>query len=212
MPSELELFRLAQKDSTLREAFLVKKQKLVKKICYQYCGSLDDDMMQEGNIGLMLAFDKFDPDMGFQFDTYAKNWVFSYIQQYNWKKPVVRMGKRLRNKRLQEGGETTITTLSLDYQTDEGEYHIEVEDSGLPVDEIIQKQHDIYFVQKFITEIKSERSRQMVIDYYGLSGEDPKSTGVLSEIHKVSRQRIQQIVSREVKNMAMAYSKIDSGY
>ena len=207
--SELDFFRLAQTDPSLREAFLVKKQKLVKKICYQYCGSLDDDMMQEGNIGLMLAFDKFDPDLGFQFDTYAKQWVFSYIQQYNWKKHVVRIGRRLRNKRLQEGGETTITTLSLDYQTEDGEYHIEVEDSGMPIDEIIQKQHDIYFVQKFVSQIKSERNREMLKAYYGLDDEDPLNMTALSDIYKVSKQRCQQIISAEVKKIGEAYSHLD---
>lgn len=207
--SELDLFRIAQTDSGIREAFLVKKQKLVKKICYQYCGTLDDDMIQEGNIGLMIAFEKFDPDLGFQFDTYAKQWVFSYIQQYNWKKHVVRIGRRLRNKRLQEGGETTIPTISLDYQTEDGEYHIEVADSGLPLDDLIQKQHDIYFVQKFVSQIKSDRNREMLKAYYGLDDEEPINMTALSDIYNVSKQRCQQIISAEVKKIGEAYSHLD---
>lgn len=205
--SELDFFRLARTDPRIREEFLVMKQRLVRKVCYRYCGTLDDDMLQEGNIGLLLAFDKFDPDLGFKFDTYAKQWVFSYIQQCNWKKHVVRMGKRLRLKRLKDGGETTLPIVSLDFHTEEGNPHIEIEDSGVPVDELIQKEHDIYFVQKFVSQIKSDRSRQMVIDYYGLDGDEPKNTGVLSKLHNVSRQRIQQIISGEVKNLAMEYSK-----
>lgn len=206
---EIELFRLAQTDLGLREAFLIKKQRLVRNICFKYCGMLDDDMMQEGNIGLMIAFEKFDPDLGFQFDTYAKQWVFSYIQQYNWKKHTVRIGKRLRNKRLQEGGETRITTISLDWRTDEGDYHYEVEDTSAPVDELIQKQHDIHFVQQFVSQIKSERNREMLKAYYGLEDSEPINMTVLSDIYKVSKQRCQQIISAEVKKIGEAYSHLD---
>lgn len=205
---EIELFRLAQKDSGLREAFLIKKQKLVRNICYKYCGMLDDDMMQEGNIGLMVAFEKFDPDLGFQFDTYAKQWVFSYIQQYNWKKHTVRIGKRLRNKRLQEGGDTKIITLSLDWHDDEGDYHFEVKDTRMPVDEMLQKKHDIYFVQHFVSQIKSERNREMLKAYYGLDNSEPINMTVLSDIYNVSKQRCQQIISAEVKKIGEAYSHL----
>lgn len=209
MPSELELFRLAQNDSSLRERFLVKKQKLVKKICYQYCGVVDDDMLQEGNIGLMVAFDRFDPDMGFKFDTYAKNWVFSYIQQYNWKKHVVRIGRRLRAKRLQEGGETTIPTVSLDYRSEDGEF-LEIADDSLGIEDIIQKDHDIYFVQKFVRDIESDRSREMVKAYYGLEDEKPINMTALSSIYNLSKQRCQQIISKEIRKMREMYSTIDS--
>jgi RNA polymerase primary sigma factor len=42
---------------------------------YQFRGLPMNDMIQEGNIGLMKAVEKFDPEKGFKFATYASWWV-----------------------------------------------------------------------------------------------------------------------------------------
>lgn len=46
-----------------------------------------EDLVQEGNIGLMVAVKKFDPDNGARLSTYAVHWIRSAIQEYiirNW--------------------------------------------------------------------------------------------------------------------------------
>lgn len=208
--NEIEFYKKAVTCPRTRERFLVRKQSLVKAVCYRYCGKYDDDMLQEGNIGLMLAFDKFDPDMGFMFDTYAKQWVFSYMQQYNWKKHVVRIGKRVRARRIQEGGETIIPVISLNWHNEDGEMVMDIPSDEPPVWDTLQKKFDISFVQQSIESIKSERNRDMVIAYYGLEDDEPVNMTVLSDIHKVSKQRCQQIISAEVQKIGVAYNHIDS--
>jgi RNA polymerase sigma-32 factor len=48
---------------------------------------LDSDILQHANLGLLKAADRFDPDMGFRFSTYAAWWIRAEIQDYkvqNW--------------------------------------------------------------------------------------------------------------------------------
>ena len=60
-----------------REALAEANVGLVLFIANQYrCGFLDfDDLVQEGQTGLLRAIDKFDYRLGFQFSTYAAYWI-----------------------------------------------------------------------------------------------------------------------------------------
>jgi RNA polymerase sigma-32 factor len=40
------------------------------------------DCIQEGNIGLIVASEKFDPERGFRFGTFAIHWIKAYIAKY----------------------------------------------------------------------------------------------------------------------------------
>ena len=58
--------------------------RLVAKIAmgYRGYGLPVNELISEGNIGLMQAVKKFDPDKGFRLTTYAMWWIKAAIQEY----------------------------------------------------------------------------------------------------------------------------------
>ena len=58
--------------------------RLVAKIAmgYRGYGLPVNELISEGNIGLMQAVKKFDPDKGFRLATYAMWWIKASIQEY----------------------------------------------------------------------------------------------------------------------------------
>ncbi|MCX8093573.1 MAG: sigma-70 family RNA polymerase sigma factor [Candidatus Goldbacteria bacterium] len=72
------LIRKAQRgDKEAREKVIKANLKLVVKIArrYEYFGIPLIDLVEEGNMGLMKAIEKFKPSMGYKFSTYATWWI-----------------------------------------------------------------------------------------------------------------------------------------
>ena len=77
--------------------------RLVAKIAmgYRGYGLPVNELISEGNIGLMKAVKKFDPDKGFRLATYAMWWIKAAIQEYVLKSwSLVKMGTTTAQKKL----------------------------------------------------------------------------------------------------------------
>ena len=103
-----EEFMLAKRwqqheDSDAAEQLVTSHLRLVARIAmgYRGYGLPIGEVISEGNVGLMQAVKRFDPDKGFRLATYAMWWIRASIQEYilrSWS--LVKMGTTAAQKKL----------------------------------------------------------------------------------------------------------------
>lgn len=90
-------------DKDLAYKLITSHLRLVVKVVSKYrgYGLPTSEMISEGNIGLMYAIDKFEPEKGFRFSTYALWWIKASVQKYilnSWS--LVKLGTTAAQKKL----------------------------------------------------------------------------------------------------------------
>src|SRR5512139_1188208 len=102
---EFELATRYRKTNDIEAAhkLITSNLRFVVKVAFEYksYGIKLLDLIQEGNIGLMMAVKKFDPDRGYRFISYAIWWIRAYIQNFiikTWS--LVKIGTTQAQKKL----------------------------------------------------------------------------------------------------------------
>ncbi|MBO7560062.1 MAG: RNA polymerase factor sigma-32 [Alphaproteobacteria bacterium] len=91
------------KDNDAAEKLLVSHLRLVVSVAYDFrnYGIPVQELVASGNMGLMQALQKFDPERGFRFSTYAMFWIRAEIYETilnNWS--IVKIGTSANQKRV----------------------------------------------------------------------------------------------------------------
>src|SRR4030066_2550767 len=102
---EFELATRYRKNNDIEavQKLITSNLRFVVKVALEYksYGAKLQDLIQEGNIGLMMAVKKFDPHKGYRFISYAIWWIRAYIQNFiikTWS--LVKIGTTQAQKKL----------------------------------------------------------------------------------------------------------------
>jgi RNA polymerase sigma-32 factor len=92
-----------ERDSAAADKLVTSHLRLVARIAagYRGYGLPYSDLISEGNVGMMQAVHRFDPDRGFRLATYAMWWIRAAIQEYVLhSSSLVKMGTTAAQKKL----------------------------------------------------------------------------------------------------------------
>jgi len=143
------------------EKLVTSHLRLVAKIAmgYKGYGLPVNEMISEGNVGLMQAVKKFEPEKGFRLATYAMWWIKASIQEYvlrSWS--LVKMGTTSAQKKLFFNLKKIKNQLSANNSGDLNPEHVEEISKRLNVkkEEVISMNRRLYAKEKSLNDpIKS---------------------------------------------------------
>jgi len=141
--------------------------RLVAKVAmgYRGYGLPVSELISEGNIGLMQAVKKFEPDKGFRLATYAMWWIKASMQEYilrSWS--LVKMGTTTAQKKLFFNLKKIKNQLSIKSAGDMKPKHVEEISQRLNVDkeEVVNMNRRLYAKEKSLNDpIKDEDGSEL---------------------------------------------------
>ena len=177
--------------------------RFVVKIANEYLGYMDiEDLINEGNLGLMHAAEKFNPSTGNKFITYAVWWIRAYIQKAIRETST---GIKFPSHKFDEMKKSKWKLARLDKAVGKDEEKATLAD--FIVDERIMNPEESFLIhqtelelKQFIKELKPNE-KAVIIKRYGLDGKDPMTLSEIGSILGFSKERIRQLESRALNQL-----------
>lgn len=207
---ELDLSKRASVGDEMAKNILAESNlRLVVSIAKRYVGRglLFLDLIQEGNIGLMKAVDKFDYDKGFKFSTYATWWIRQAItraladQARTIRVPVHMVETINKMARIQRQ-----LTLELNREPSEEEVAKKMGISVEKVREVIKISQDPVSLETPIGEEEDSHLGDFVKDINAMTPEEYATNEILKEEIKAVLETLQE---REQEVLELRFGLID---
>jgi RNA polymerase primary sigma factor len=221
---ERELFALARLDKRAREALVENHIGLVHLVAKKYWGMPHEDLVQEGCIGLLVAIERFDPERGYRFSTYAIFWIRQsisralqknfgqiylpshvYYDKIRLERAIVHfVAENGREPNLEDVSRTLGWTVRKTTRVQSLPDANSFEDMGGFVcsDNVEDRAMNAADAHKVISAMEdlSERKRRVLMMFYGIDGPE-KSTREIAQDEGVSREMVRKVRKRAEKKL-----------
>ena len=203
--------KAAKGDKSAKEKLITSNLRFVVSIAvkYQNLGLPLMDLINEGNMGLIRAVDKFDVEKGFKFISYARWWIRHYIlkaifEQSTSIKLPLKYATQL-SKRDTEEGETEMVQklkqiyrpVSLDQKLSEdgnSDTILDlVDDSRYEVPEKVVIEKNLREIINDVMKKLKPIEQDVISRHFGLNGKRPLTLKEIGEKYNLTKERIRQI-------------------
>ena len=182
----------SQGDAEARERLIHAHLPLVVRVAKLYMLPRDEimDLIQEGNIGLITAVDKFDPTRGTKFSTYAFFWINKQIQRFLNHEPddLVSLDMEITNS----SEHLLLSDTIADRPTLLGSQTIQHIDAKMEYEEL-QRQ-----VREMLSHL-SAREQEVIRLLYGMGLRRSYSVSEVAKMLRISKVRVCQLRDRALR-------------
>ena len=197
MYSRPTLHLMLDSDKEAKDILTNSNLRLVVSIAKKYVGRgmYFLDLIQEGNVGLIKAVDKFDYTKGFKFSTYATWWIRQAMLESIKRRNSITFVDIEPNTNNDSCMDSKMFDCEDDNEVFGNDFSNEREERRKEVNE--NQKNLISNIMKIL----SQRERDVIENYYGINGKEELTLNEIGEKFNLSSERVRQIKINSIRKL-----------